>query len=145
MAFFFRRYFPNNLSVNKINALQDWWNDYTANQSKIVEKLGLRVTYNDNQINYSYNISLVNFSARYGEPPQNAVTVTRLVTLVVKSTGRSLRSPAHAMVTFREFVWRCWMQDTGFDLHFTSCIFTVSRGNYGALPHVPASPERAYV
>ena len=61
MAFFFRRYFPNNLSINKINALQDWQDD-PANQSKIVEKLGLRVTYNDNQINYSYNISLVNFS-----------------------------------------------------------------------------------
>ena len=52
---------PNNLSVNKINALQDWWGNST-NQSKIVEKLGLRVTYNNNPITYSYNISLVNFS-----------------------------------------------------------------------------------
>ena len=52
---------PNTLSVNKIKALQDWQDD-TANQSKIVKKLGLLVTYNNNPINYSYNISLVNFS-----------------------------------------------------------------------------------
>ena len=45
-----------------------------------------------------------------------------------------------------------------FDLHLVSCIFTISRGNYGALLHVgalppprkpckglPASPERGYV
>ncbi|HUV79335.1 MAG TPA: hypothetical protein VMW40_00680 [Candidatus Bathyarchaeia archaeon] len=51
---------PNNLSVNKITAFQDWWND-TANQSKIVGKLGLRVTYNNNPITYSYNISLRDF------------------------------------------------------------------------------------
>jgi hypothetical protein len=51
---------PNTLSVNKINALHDWGDD-TANQSKIVEKLGLRVTYNNNPLIYSYNISLSDF------------------------------------------------------------------------------------
>jgi len=57
---------PNTLSVNKTKALQDWWSDGTStkvgNSSLITAKLGLNVTYNGRPVNYSYNISLVNFS-----------------------------------------------------------------------------------
>ena len=55
---------PNNLSRKKINALHEWGNDST-NQSKIRDKLGLLVTYNNNPINYSYNISLKAFNESY--------------------------------------------------------------------------------
>lgn len=52
---------PNNLSVEKIKALQEWGND-TANKSEIRNKLGLKVTYDGNPLNYGYNISLRNFT-----------------------------------------------------------------------------------
>ena len=51
----------NKLSRDKIEALQDWWND-TANNSKIRDKLGLFVTYNGNHLDYSYNIALKAFN-----------------------------------------------------------------------------------
>ena len=73
---------PNNLSVNKINAFQDWWGDST-NQSKIVGKLGLRVTYNDNQINYSYNISLRDFD----DTPVNSSNPLLLVGDSIPTSG----------------------------------------------------------
>jgi hypothetical protein len=50
---------PNNLSVDKIKALN---NKAEMSKSNITEKIGLFVTYNDNPLNYSYNISLRDFS-----------------------------------------------------------------------------------
>jgi hypothetical protein len=57
---------PNNLSVEKIKALRDWWKDGNSskegNSSWITNKSGLLVTYNNNPLNYSYNISLEAFN-----------------------------------------------------------------------------------
>lgn len=90
----------NNLSKDKIDALQNWWNDGNSsmegNSSNITEKLGLFVTYNNNRLNYSYNISLKAFNESYiwnvtsnrallqiGDPiPDAAVTVERIERIV---------------------------------------------------------------
>jgi len=72
---------PNNLSVNKINALHDWWD--STNQSKIRDKLGLLVTYNNNPINYSYNISLRDFD----DTPVNSSNPLLLVGDSIPTSG----------------------------------------------------------
>ncbi|RZN36090.1 MAG: hypothetical protein EFT35_08175 [Methanophagales archaeon ANME-1-THS] len=57
---------PNNLSKDKIDALQAWWKDGNSstegNSSLIIQKLGLYVTYNTLPLNYHYNISLRDFN-----------------------------------------------------------------------------------
>jgi hypothetical protein len=53
---------PNKLARRKIDALQEWG---IYNQSTIRDKLGLFVTYNDNPLNYSYNISLKAFNGGF--------------------------------------------------------------------------------
>lgn len=56
----------NNLSKDKIDALQAWWNDGNCstegNSSLIIQKLGLYVTYNNIPLNYHYNLSLHDFN-----------------------------------------------------------------------------------
>lgn len=94
---------PNELSVEKITALQDWWDD-EANQSKIRDKLGLFVTYNDNRLNYSYNISLKAFNESFiwnsasgkallqiGDSiPKSGVTVEKIERIVALSDTTAL-------------------------------------------------------
>ncbi len=94
---------PNNLSVEKIKALRDWGNDST-NESKIRNKLGLFVTYNDNPLNYSYNIALKAFNESYiestdtGSPlleigdqvPTSGATVEKIERIVALSDATNL-------------------------------------------------------
>ena len=92
---------PNNLSRCKIDALQDWWGDGKSskhgNSSLITQKLGLKVTYNNKSLNYSYNISLKGFDGslirsnstsgkallQIGDPiPVSGVTVEKIERIV---------------------------------------------------------------
>ncbi|MHC1636376.1 MAG: DUF7287 family protein [Candidatus Methanospirareceae archaeon] len=89
---------PNNLSRDKIESLQDWWED-KANRSKIRDKLGLSVTYNGNRLNYNYNISLRNFSDELRDPllkigysiPERGVTVEKIERIVAVDCANCTR------------------------------------------------------
>lgn len=90
----------NNLSRNKIEALQDWWKDGNStregNSSEITNKLGLSVTYNTIPLNYRYNISLRAFDEslirnitsnepllQLGDPlPVSSVTIEKIERIV---------------------------------------------------------------
>ena len=57
---------PNNLSREKVDALQEWWNNKTTRSKyPIRDKTGLFVTYNGNPLNYRYNISLKAFNESF--------------------------------------------------------------------------------
>jgi len=87
---------PNNLSRKKIEALN------STDTANITEKLGLLVTYNNNPINYSYNISLrdfddkpVNSSApllRIGDsiPTSGSVTIEKIERIVAIDDSTNL-------------------------------------------------------
>ncbi|MHC1611641.1 MAG: DUF7287 family protein [Candidatus Methanospirareceae archaeon] len=91
---------PNNLSRSKIDALQDWWGDGESskqgNSSLITRKLGLKVTYNNKSLYYSYNISLKGFDGslirnstsgkallQIGDPiPESGITIEKIERIV---------------------------------------------------------------
>jgi len=100
---------PNNLSRRKIDALQDWWEDGKSskhgNSSLITQKLGLKVTYNNKSLNYSYNISLKGFDGslirsnstsgkallQIGDPiPVSGVTVEKIERIVAIDNSTNL-------------------------------------------------------
>ncbi len=93
---------PNNLSMRKIQALQDWWDD-SANRSMLWEKLGLLVSYNGDPVNYSFNISLKSFNnmliwnhsagkplLQIGHPIPTGATVERIERIVAIDDCRNL-------------------------------------------------------
>ena len=117
---------PHNLSRKKITALQDWWNDgdssTSGNSSLITDKLGLDVTYNNNPLNYSYNISLKAFNGHVitnatGSPllkigdsiPESGVTVEKIERIVAVDNCtyyNCRRIGAVAGAKLEVYIWR---------------------------------------